>query len=161
LDYADGSLAEVPLEVLAGEVARVAAEQRAELLVVFDLGGVTGHPDHCRATEAALAAGGLPVLAWALPEGVARALGGEFGGVFVGRTGSELDFSMALDRSRQHRAIACHVSQARDNPVLIRRLELQGDREVFRWLGPLRGMPPSVPWWCAPVANARRKRRAP
>jgi hypothetical protein len=28
--------------------------------------------------------------------------------------------------------------------VLIRRLELQGDREVFRWLGPLRGMPPSV-----------------
>jgi LmbE family N-acetylglucosaminyl deacetylase len=145
LDHADGSLAEVPLEVLAGEVAYLAAEQRAELLVVFDVGGVTSHPDHCRATEAALAAGGLPVLAWALPEGVARALSDEFGGVFVGRTDSELDLSIALDRSRQHQAIACHASQARDNPVLLRRLELQGDREVFRWLGPLRGMPPSVP----------------
>jgi len=58
-------------------------------------------------------------------------LSDEFGGVFVGRTDSELDFSIVLDRSRQHRAIACHASQARDNPVLIRRLELQGDREVF------------------------------
>jgi LmbE family N-acetylglucosaminyl deacetylase len=142
LDHADGSLAEVPLEVLAGEVARVVAEQRAELLVVFDVGGVTGHPDHCRATEAALAAGVWPVLAWALPERVARALSDEFGGVFIGRADSELDFSIALDRSRQHQAIACHASQARDNPVLRRRLELQGDREVFRWLGPSRGVPP-------------------
>ena len=145
LDHADGSLAEVPLEVIAGEVGRVAAEQRAELLVVFDLGGVNGHPDHCRATETALAAGALPVLAWALPEGVARALSGEFGGVFVGRTDSELELSIALDRCRQHQAIACHASQARDNPVLLRRLELQGDREVFRWLGPRRGAPPLLP----------------
>jgi hypothetical protein len=41
---------------------------------------------------------------------------------------------VSVDRARQHRAIACHVSQATDNPVLRRRLALQGDREVFRWL---------------------------
>jgi LmbE family N-acetylglucosaminyl deacetylase len=145
LDHADGSLAQVPVDVLAGDVARLAAEQRAQLLVVFDSGGVTGHPDHCRATEAALAAGALPVLAWALPEDVARALSNEFGGIFVGRTDSELDLSITVDRSRQHQAIACHASQSKDNPVLRRRLELQGDREVFRWLVPRPGVPQLMP----------------
>jgi LmbE family N-acetylglucosaminyl deacetylase len=37
-------------------VAAAALRQRSEMLVVFDEGGVTGHPDHQRATRAALAA---------------------------------------------------------------------------------------------------------
>jgi LmbE family N-acetylglucosaminyl deacetylase len=109
----------------------------ADILLVFDEGGITGHPDHCRATEAAVAAAReleLPVLAWVLPERVASALNAEFGAGFIGRSDSELDFLVSVDRARQRRAISQHVSQATDNPVLRRRLELQGDQEAFRWL---------------------------
>jgi LmbE family N-acetylglucosaminyl deacetylase len=60
LDHPDGSLAEVPLATLAAEIARLVAEQGAEILLVFDPAGVTGHPDHRRATEAAIAVDGLP-----------------------------------------------------------------------------------------------------
>jgi LmbE family N-acetylglucosaminyl deacetylase len=134
LDHPDGSLAEVPLAALAAEIARLIAEAGAELLLVFDEAGITGHPDHRRATEAALATDGVPVLAWALPERVARALNAEFGTTFVGRTDQELDLSIEVDRGRQWQAITCHASQSLDNQVLWRRLELQGEQEAFRWL---------------------------
>ena len=134
LDHPDGSLAEVPLATLVAEIARLVAEQGAELLLVFDEAGITGHPDHRRATEAALAIDGVPVLAWALPERVTRALNSEFGTAFVGRADQELDLSIEVDRGRQCQAIACHASQAFDNHVLWRRLELQGEKEAFRWL---------------------------
>jgi LmbE family N-acetylglucosaminyl deacetylase len=109
----------------------------AELLLVFDEGGITGHADHRRASEAALAVARkleLPVLAWTLPERVANALNLEFGAGFIGRCETELDFVVHVDRTRQRRAIDQHVSQAVDNPVLGRRLELQGEVEAFRWL---------------------------
>ena len=51
LDYPDGGLANVSCGVLDREV-----EERlggADLLVVFEPGGVTGHPDHQAATAAA------------------------------------------------------------------------------------------------------------
>ena len=138
LDHPDGSLAEVPLATLVAEVAELVTEQGAELLLVFDEAGITGHPDHRRATEAALAVDGIPVLAWALAERVTRALNAEFGAAFVGRTDQELDLSIEVDRNRQRQAIACHASQSLDNPVLWRRLELQRDQEAFRWLRPTR-----------------------
>jgi LmbE family N-acetylglucosaminyl deacetylase len=112
---------------------------RADLLLVFDEGGITGHADHCRATGAALAIGEeihLPVLAWALPEFVAGTLHDEFGATFFGRSVKEVDFLVPVDRGRQKKAIARHPSQATDNPVLRRRLQLQGDQEAFRWLSP-------------------------
>lgn len=140
LEHPDGSLAGEPLDRLAGAVATVAEEVRADLLVVFDEGGVTGHPDHCRATEAALAgAPTLPALAWAVPGHVAEALNAEFGTTFVGRAEAELDLVLRVDRVRQQRAIACHTSQSGDNPVLERRLSLLGETESLRWLRP----PPS------------------
>jgi len=77
---------------------------------------------------------GLPVLAWALDDQVASSLNREFGAAFIGRPAEQVEFDVSVDRARQHRAIACHASQATDNPVLWRRLALQGDREVFRWL---------------------------
>src|SRR5579863_8286614 len=46
LDHPDGGLAEQPLEDLAREVRAMVEEVGADLLVVFDEGGVTGHPDH-------------------------------------------------------------------------------------------------------------------
>lgn len=44
LDRPDGSLAEESLEDLADEVAAMVDEVRADLLLVFDEGGITGHP---------------------------------------------------------------------------------------------------------------------
>ncbi len=131
----DGLLAQQTLEDLASEVHEMAAEVGAELLLVFDEGGVTGHPDHHRATEAALAADlNLPVLAWTLPREIAVTLNAEFGTHFVGRDAEDVDLVLRVDRTGQRRAIACHTSQSGDNPVLWRRLELLGEHESLRWL---------------------------
>ena len=135
--YPDGQLTGVALDVLAALVDEEAAG--AELLLAFDEGGITGHPDHIRATQAATAAGthrGLPVLGWALPHIVAARLNAELGSGFVGRASDELDFTVEVDRGRQRQAIACHASQSADNPVLWRRLELLVTTEHLRWLTP-------------------------
>lgn len=141
LDYADGELAKVGLGQLAAHVGAAITRHRPSHLVVFDLDGITGHPDHVRATEAALAAAadtadaaGVAVLAWALPQQVATALNAEFGTGFVGRDPAALDATVAVSRVRQWHAIECHRSQSSDNPVLHRRLQLQGDVEYLRWL---------------------------
>jgi N-acetylglucosamine malate deacetylase 2 len=137
LDYADGTLAAIGLETLREDVAAMIKRTNPDLLLVFDEGGITGHRDHARATEAALDAARiahLPVVAWALPEDIAAALNLEFGTTFCGRPPSELDFRLPVDRVTQRRAIACHASQASDNVVLWRRLELLGDTEWLRIL---------------------------
>jgi N-acetylglucosamine malate deacetylase 2 len=135
LDHPDGALDRVPIERLAGEVADMVETVGADVVLVFDEGGVTGHPDHCRATEAALqGAPRLPVLAWSVPRPVAETLNAEHATSFVGRGDTEIDVTLTVDRDAQWRAIACHSSQSRDNPVLRRRLELLADREVLRWL---------------------------
>src|SRR5215471_7598022 len=124
-------------ELLSGHVQQAAARANASLLLVFDEGGITGHPDHRQATRAASLfawRARLPVLAWAVEQRVAAALNSEFGTSFAGRTAEQIDCSIEVGRRRQLSAIACHASQAHDNPVLWRRLELQGNREVFRWL---------------------------
>lgn len=135
LDHPDGALASVASDRLAAQVAAAAAGVAADLLVVFDEDGVTGHPDHRAATAAALAATpSLPVLGWTVPRAVAGVLNAELGTGFGGRTADEVDLVLSVDRGPQHRAIACHASQSVDNPVLWRRLELLGDREWLRWL---------------------------
>lgn len=137
LSFADGALREAALEELCREVESSAAGDSIDCLLVFDEGGITGHPDHQRATEAALASAerlGLPVLAWALPISVAATLNGEFEAGFVGREPSEIDLVIEVDRRLQREAISCHASQATDNPVLWRRLALQTDIESLRWL---------------------------
>jgi hypothetical protein len=76
---------------------------------------------------------------------VALALNAELGTAFVGRNPAELDMTIEVDRSWQRRAIACHRSQAVDNVVLRRRLELLGSREVFRWLRTPAALPFAAP----------------
>ncbi len=135
--YPDGRLAAVALTELVARVAEEVGD--AELLLAFDVGGITAHPDHISATEAALAFGTdrrLPVLGWALPEKVAAQLNAELGTRFVGRRPDELDLTVSVDRARQRTAIACHASQSTDNPVIWRRLELLGDTGHLRWLLP-------------------------
>jgi LmbE family N-acetylglucosaminyl deacetylase len=137
LDYPDGALAQEPTELLSGHVQQAAAQANASLLLVFDESGITGHPDHQQATRAAslfARRARLPLLAWAVEQRVAATLNSEFGTSFAGRTTDQIDCSIEVDRRRQLSAITCHASQAHDNPALWRRLELQGNREVFRWL---------------------------
>lgn len=135
LAYPDGGLTDVVLDELRDEVLRHAVG--ADGFLVFDEGGVTGHPDHCRATDAALAAADtldLPVLAWAIPRTVADQLNAAYGTSFVGREEGDLAVCLEVDRDRQRQAIVCHQSQAGDNPVLWRRLDLLGNRERLRYL---------------------------
>jgi N-acetylglucosamine malate deacetylase 2 len=137
LDYPDGGLAAQPHEELAAHVLRAAAGLRADGLLVFDHGGITGHPDHQAATAAALVAAATldgTVLAWALPRAIADALNHQFGTAFAGREPDEVDFVLDVDRRIQLEAISCHASQATDNPVVHRRLELQQDHEWLRVL---------------------------
>ncbi|HET8658478.1 MAG TPA: PIG-L family deacetylase [Micromonosporaceae bacterium] len=133
--YPDGALSGVPLAELAGHVLRLVDEERPSHLLVFDPGGVTGHPDHDRATRAALAAARgreLPVLAWALPRPVAERLNAELGTAFTGHHPDQLDITLRVSRRRQRQAIDAHRSQSFDNEVLRRRLDLLGDREHLR-----------------------------
>ncbi len=137
LDYPDGCLAGFPLRELAGHVHREVHLTGADELLVFDEGGITGHPDHCQATAAALSAAArddLTVIAWAIPGHVAEALNAEFATAFTGRLPAEIDLTITVDRTAQLQAIACHASQSARNPVMWRRLELQGSTEHLRYL---------------------------
>lgn len=138
LGYPDGALGDQPEAQLAADVLQMATEVGADLLLVFDEGGITGHPDHVAATTAALEAAsqlGAPVLAWALEQRVADALNSAFATTaYKGRRGGDIDLQVELDREKQMRAISCHKSQAADNAALERRLAEQGTTEVLRWL---------------------------
>lgn len=137
LDFADGGLAEVDEAEVAARVTGHCDQHGPDGLLVFDPAGITGHPDHCAATAAALAAArqrGLPVLAWALPTEVAAALSAETGARFIGRGADELDMRITVSRERQREAVSCHPSQAVPGSALWRRLELQGDTEHLMWL---------------------------
>jgi N-acetylglucosamine malate deacetylase 2 len=133
--HPDGALSSVPLDRLAADILAVADD--ADSLLTFDHGGITGHPDHQRATDAAIVSGRqlrIPVLGWAIPHDVAAMLREEYGAPFVGRDDAEIDIVLAVDRARQLAAMTCHGSQLADNPVPRRRIELQGDREHLRRL---------------------------
>ena len=136
-DYPDGGLDQVCLSRLAGDVLDAARSVRADGLLIFDTSGVTGHPDHAAATDAALlAAVGLdmPVLGWTIPAQVAEQLNREFGVSFTGHPPSAVDIALRVVREPQLSAVAAHVSQAIPASVLSRRLELLGDLEHLRWL---------------------------
>lgn len=135
--HPDGGLSDISTERLLEDVVDAAHHARPDLLLVFGPSGVTGHPDHRRATEVALrfaTAEDVPVLAWVLPVAVAGKLNEQTGAAFVGIAEDNVDLTVKVDRSAQLAAIACHRSQEQDNPVLRRRLELLGDREHLVWL---------------------------
>jgi LmbE family N-acetylglucosaminyl deacetylase len=137
LDHPDGALARIGVGDLAAAVLAAARRWGSDGLIGFDVGGVTGHPDHVAATAAALrAAGGLGlgVLGWTLPAWVARRLGSELGAGFLGREAGDIDLVLTVDRARQLRAVRAHPSQAVPSSALWRRLELLGDREYLTWL---------------------------
>lgn len=140
--HPDGDLRSTCRHVLAGEVIDEIGAVRADGLLVFDVGGVTGHPDHSAATAAALLAAEvleLPVLAWTLPAEVAAELNDELGTTgFTGCQPEQIDLRIRVDRTRQIAASRAHHTQAVPSSPLWRRLELLGDSEYLRWLrGPV------------------------
>jgi LmbE family N-acetylglucosaminyl deacetylase len=137
LDYPDGALDAQPRRALVDHIRQLAADVDPDWLLVFDDGGITGHPDHQAATDATLEAAAaldLPVIAWAIPAAVASALNSEYGTSFVGRAERDCQFVLEVDRAIQLQAIDCHASQANNNPVMRRRLELQHNLEWLRVL---------------------------
>lgn len=134
-DFTDGDLAAVEPALLDATVE--AALGAAATLAVFEPGGVTGHPDHRVATAVAhrvAARHHLAVVEWGLAPHVADQLNAELGTAFGSLDGDGV-IEVPVDRAAQRTAIACHASQAVDNPVLARRLELQGDLERIRLCG--------------------------
>lgn len=134
-DHPDGGLSTIDIGLLAPAIQPLAAD--SDLLLVFDEGGITGHPDHIHATAAAMTVADqldLPVLAWTLYLRVADTLNTEFNGRFVGRADEEIDIQLPVKRDRQRDAIRCHDSQLTANPVPERRLALTGDTEPLRFL---------------------------
>lgn len=137
LDYPDGGLAGVDLAELSAQVLAHAQASSAQGVLTFDDTGITGHPDHIRATHAAIQAArraGFGVLAWTLPQDVAEQLSGELSVDFRGRASTQIDICIDVNRSLQRQAVMCHPSQAVPGSALWRRLELLGDREHLRWL---------------------------
>lgn len=144
LDHPDGRLDQTPLADLVADVSAAVDRVAADGLVVFDPSGVTGHPDHRRATSAALVVAddrSLPVLGWTLPVRVAGTLNAEYGACFAGHPEAEVDLVVTVDRSRQRAAAGCHASQALPTGALWRRLDLLGDAEHLRWLRRRSGRP--------------------
>jgi hypothetical protein len=52
------------------------------------------------------------VIAWVIPDGLAKSLNAEFGTAFVGRRPDEIGQVMNVDRAAQRRAILCHTGQS-------------------------------------------------
>ncbi len=135
LEYPDGGLDLTTADSLDDHVVTMIDECHAHGLLVFDAAGVTGHPDHVRATSAAVVAAqrrGLDVLAWTLPNPVPAQLAEEFGAGFVGHDPAEVDLVIPVEREHQLEAVTCHPSQAVPGSVLWRRLELLGPLEHLR-----------------------------
>lgn len=134
-EFPDGALASVAPPKLHAFIRPVV--EGADALLVFDDGGVTGHPDHAAATRAGLEVADefdLAVLAWVIPAAVAVQLNEEFGTTFVGRNADSIDLRVRVERLRQLRAMACHHSQLAGNPVPERRIGLTGSIEHLRYL---------------------------
>ena len=135
-DWPDGALGDAALDELVERATGMARAAAADAVLVFDPSGVTGHPDHRRATAVGTRVAetaGLVLLTWLVRDDVAARLNGEFGTSFVGHDVTAADvLAVDVDRDRQRRAIERHASQATDNPVLWRRLELSGDRDHLR-----------------------------
>lgn len=136
-DYPDGGLAEMRPEPILDDIGALVDDLAPDGLLVFDLDGVTGHPDHATASALALQVAterALPVLGWGLPSDVAEQLKAEYGVAFGGITADRVALRVPVERIRQRDAIGAHSSQAVPGSVLWRRLELLGSIESLCWL---------------------------
>jgi LmbE family N-acetylglucosaminyl deacetylase len=135
--YPDGGLQGVALQALFREALALAELTVPDGIVAFDTSGVSGHPDHIRATEVALQLATqlrVGLLGWTLPTNVTDVLNDEFGTSLEGCEADDIDVVIAVDRTRQRQAVQRHPSQLAPGGVIWRRMELQSDQECLRWL---------------------------
>jgi N-acetylglucosamine malate deacetylase 2 len=133
--HPDGALAEVPLDHLVADVAEVVTAHDPEVVLVFHPDGITSHPDHRRATEAArvaLAGTRRTVVAWYVPAAIGRQLDERFGTRFDPIEPRPGDLLVRVDREAQRAATSCHGSQGASVALLEHRHGLLGDLEHLR-----------------------------
>ena len=133
--YVVGHLDAVPQQTLVDEVVLAIDTWRPEGLVVFDVDGVNGKPDHKATTRAALGAAarrGLSVLGWGIPADVAQTLNDELG--LPTFSASKETFAVPVSRDRQRMATLAYAHESSPSTLVWRRLELLGDVEHLRWL---------------------------
>jgi len=141
LGYPDGGLSDLPPGRLAADIGAAIAELRPGVVITFDVGGITGHPDHiavARATTAALAALApawpCRLYYWALPARLATSIEPLTGHCWVPTSDVAVDVTVDTTAflARQQAAIACHKSQSEPLPVpLVARLAAQSGHEYF------------------------------
>jgi N-acetylglucosamine malate deacetylase 2 len=133
--HPDGALEGVPLADLVADVARVVEEHDPEVVLVFHPDGITSHPDHRRATEAArvaVAGSGRQVLAWYVPARIGQQLDARFGTSFDRVGPHPDDLVVEVARASQEAALVCHRSQEASLALVRHRNRLLGDREHLR-----------------------------
>jgi LmbE family N-acetylglucosaminyl deacetylase len=138
LDLPDGGLATLP----DGELdARIESwlDDATATLVVFEPQGVTGHPDHRAATASAERIADrhlLQVVEWGLDPVTAARLEEESEMPFHAIADGPAVFDVPVERAEQLEAIRCHRSQLDDDPIVLKRLALQGSIERVRLRSP-------------------------
>lgn len=134
LDFADGSLDELPDGELARRIDSWLANDVAAL-VVFEPQGVTGHPDHravSRAAERIADQRGLVVVEWGIDPLAASQLEEQHGLSFESIGDGPGVYNVRVDRTAQREAIQRHASQLDDDPIVCKVLALHGDFERVR-----------------------------
>ena len=134
LDMEDGQLCHCTDDEMDAEITRWLPEG-VIALVVFESGGVTGHPDHRAASASAFRVADalrIPVLEWGLDPVSAQRLRKELGLPFKWIPDGAGVIDIRVGRDVQLRAIRCHRSQLDEDPVVLRRLAVQGERERIR-----------------------------
>ncbi|HEY5011898.1 MAG TPA: PIG-L deacetylase family protein [Acidimicrobiia bacterium] len=134
LDLPDGGLDTCSADELDARIDNWLDDTTAAL-IVFEPQGVTGHPDHRAATAAAERIADrrdLPVVEWGLdPVTVAR-LEEQYDMRFHAIVDGPHVFDLPVGRGEQLEAIQCHSSQLDDDPIVLKRLALQGTIERVR-----------------------------
>lgn len=135
LDLPDGDLATIDPEPIETAIRTAISRFSPDGLLVFGPGGITGHPDHVAATEAAVGIAdrlGIPVLGWVIPFHRIDELIHRTGVTFVGSP--EADLRIEVDRRRQAEASRRHASQLA--PMVFDRLSVLGAEEWLVWMKP-------------------------
>jgi len=133
-DLPDGGLAALPEHELDARIDKWLTANTAALLVLEPDGG-TGHPDHRAASRAAERAADqhrLTVLEWGISPRTAEQLQERFGSNLTALPDGLGVFDVPIERTRQVAAIRCHASQLDDDPMVFKRLAVQGDVERVR-----------------------------
>jgi N-acetylglucosamine malate deacetylase 2 len=133
-DLPDGALDTVAEDELDARIDNWLDDTTA-VLIAFEPQGITGHPDHRAATAAAERIADLrqlPVIEWGIDPRTAQQMHEQCGVRFRAIADGPDVFDLAVSRATQLEAIQRHRSQLDDDPVVLKRLSLQGDVERVR-----------------------------